>query len=432
MRTSLSLLPDVPAHAAARPHARASRRVVGMNAYHYRRGGADTVFLESNALLAAAGWESIPFTMQHPDNLPTPWSEHFAEEVELGRDYSPLQKLQRAGRIVYSFEARAKLARLLDAVRPSIVHAHNVYHHLSPSVFGVVRSRGIPLALTLHDFKLLCPAYLMLGPDGPCERCKGGKIHNVLTNRCVKGSTALSSLVFLETAVHRMLGLYSRHVSRFIAPSRFLLEKCIEWGWPRERFTYLPNFVDLRQFQPHAQPGNVILFVGRLAREKGLEILVRAATLAHVPVWLVGSGPDEARLRALVAELRAPVRFLGRLAPAQIAEVAAQARAFILPSTWYENAPMTILEAYALGRPVIGSRVGGIPEHIREGETGYTSMPGEPHALAAILERVAGMPDARVREMGMAGRRWVEESFGADLHRERLVALYDELIRENR
>lgn len=409
--------------------AAAPRRVVAMNAYHYRRGGADTVFLESNALLEASGWEVAPFTMHHPDNLPSRWSSHFAEEVELGRDYSPLEKVQRAARIVYSLDARAKLAGLLDAFQPAVVHAHNVYHHLSPSVLGLVHGRGLPVVLTLHDFKLLCPAYQMLSAEGVCERCKGGKVHNVVMHRCVKGSATLSALVYVESAVHRLLRTYERCVDRFIAPSRFLLEKCVEWGWPRERFVHVPNFVDAERFAMPGAAGRVVLYAGRLAPEKGLETLVRAAALSTVPVWLAGAGPLEARLRALVEESNAPVRFLGRLDRDGLAAAAAEARAFVLPSEWYENAPMTILEAYAWGRPVIGARIGGIPEHVREGETGLLFTSGDVPALAHALKRVAAMPDRCALAMGRAGREWVERSFSARLHRDRLLGLYGELTR---
>ena len=139
----------------------------------------------------------------------------------------------------------------------------------------------------------------MMRGGKPCESCRGGKLYNVAVHRCIKGSLALSSLVMAEAYLHRALGLYSANVDRFVVPSRFLLEKLVEWGWPRERFVYIPNFVDIDRFKPRAEAGRRFVYCGRLDELKGVETLVRAAALSHQPLTLVGRGPLEARLRAL-------------------------------------------------------------------------------------------------------------------------------------
>src|SRR5580692_10601183 len=156
--------------------------------------------------------------MQDPKNHPTPWSRYFIDDLEMQGAYSPLQKLSRLPKVIYSLEARRKLAALIDNVRPDIAHGHNIYHHISPSILGLLKRRGIPTVLTLHDLKIACPAYNMLAPDGVCERCRGGRLYNVLLHRCIKGSTALSAVVMIESVVHRMLGSYRRYVDRFIVP----------------------------------------------------------------------------------------------------------------------------------------------------------------------------------------------------------------------
>nr|WP_093186768.1 glycosyltransferase [Thiocapsa sp. KS1] len=400
---------------------------MAINNYYYRRGGAEVVFLESAKLLADSGWDVVPFAMKHPQNLPSPWSEYFIDEIEYGEDYSFFEKAARIPKVIYSFEARRKVRDLIRVARPDIAHAHNVYHHISPSIFGALKEEGIPTILTLHDLKLACPAYKMLAHDGVCERCKGGRIWNVVTHKCVKDSYALSGTIALETLTHRALQLYSRNVDRFIVPSRFYLEKFVEWGWDRDRFTYIPNFVDTERFAPDPTPGNAFVYVGRLGHEKGLRTLIKAAAIAAVPLRIIGTGPEEEILRALSERTGGKAEFLGYLAGDDLQGAIKTGRALVLPSEWYENAPVSILESYALGRPVIGAKIGGIPELIRPGETGATFESSDVEALATVLRQVASLNASEVTEMGMAGRGWVEDDFSDVRHRDRLVALYKTL-----
>lgn len=401
--------------------------LLSINNYFYRRGGAEVVFLEQNRLFEEIGWRVIPFAMKHAKNFPSEWSEFFVDEIEFGEKYSLWEKAQRAVKITYSLEARAKVARLVAQTQPSVAHAHNVYHHISPSFFGTLKAHGVPTVLTLHDLKIACPAYKMLTHDGVCERCKGGAIWNVIRHRCVKDSLNLSAVIFMESAVHRLLGCYSRDVDRFVTPSRFYLEKFVEWGWPRERFTYIPNFVDIEHLQPRGQPGDAFAYFGRLGPEKGLATFVEAAALAGVRAWIIGTGPEEARLRALAEARGAQVEFLGYRSGEDLFDTIRKARAVVLPSEWYENAPMSVLEAYALERPVIGADIGGIPELIRPGETGDVFPSGDAAALAEKLRAYAALPAARLRDMGAAGRTWALRDFTAERYRERLLSLYREL-----
>jgi glycosyltransferase involved in cell wall biosynthesis len=204
-----------------------------------------------------------------------------------------------------------------------------------------------------------------------------------------------------------------------------VLEKLVAWGWSRDRFAYVPNFVEVERFRPDGDIGNRFIYCGRLDRLKGVATLVRAAAKAKQPLTLVGSGPDEANLRKLSAELGADVEFLGHRSKGDVAAIVQSARAVVMPSEVNENAPLAVLEAYAAGRPVIGSRIGGIPELVREDETGALYPTGDVDALAAALDRFAALPAARLTEWGRAGRRWVERDFTAARYRTRMLALYD-------
>jgi len=401
--------------------------LLSINNYFYPRGGAEVLFLEQNRLFEHAGWQVVPFAMRHPQNLPTPWADYFPDEIEFGRSYGLGTKLLHAQRVVFSLQSRRKMHDLLERVRPRIAHAHNIYHHLSPSILPTLRKAGIPVVMTVHDLKLACPAYTMMAANKPCERCRGGRIHNVAVHRCIKGSLGLSSLIMVETFVHRLLRLYDANVSRFVVPSRFVLDKLVAWGWAPDRFAHIPNFVDVERFAADRPIGDRFVYCGRLQNLKGVETLVRAAAVAKRPLTIVGSGPEERRLRTLSAELRADVEFLGHLPKEALAGVVQSARAVVVPSEVNENSPLALLEGYAAGRPVIGARIGGIPELVREEETGVLFPSGDVEALAAALDRLTSLPDMRLSEMGAAGRRWVEQDFTATRYRNRLLDLYASL-----
>ena len=404
-----------------------ARKLLSVNNYYYARGGAEVLFLEQNRLLENAGWEVAPFAMRHSRNLATPWEKYFPDEIEFGGDYGVAEKLVRATRVIYSMQARERLGELLSAFSPRVAHVHNIYHHLSPSILSLLRDRGIPVVMTVHDLKLACPAYTMMRENRPCESCRGGKIHNVLLNKCIKGSAALSGLIMLETAVHRLSGIYESGVARFVVPSRFVLETLVRWGWRRDAFVHIPNFVDVERFQPGRDAGRRFVYCGRLDNLKGVGTLLRAAALARQPVTIVGRGPEEDRLRKLSEELGLDAIFTGHLAKDALVGTIQSARAIVVPSETNENAPLSVLEAYAAARPVIGSNIAGIPELVREGETGALFPTGDVQALAATLERFAQLPDARLLEMGQAGRRWVEQDFSPAVYRDRLLDLYASL-----
>ena len=403
--------------------------LLAINNYYYPRGGAEVLFLEQNRLLEQTGWDVVPFAMRHPNNLETPWDRFFPDEIEFGRDYGLGQKLINAQRVIYSTQARSQMRKLLDEVRPTVAHAHNIYHHLSPSILPLLHKRGIPLVLTVHDLKLGCPAYTMMLEGKPCDRCKGGKIYNVAANRCIKGSLAMSGLIMAESYLHRWMNIYGANVDAFVVPSRYVLETLVDWGWPREKFVHIPNFVDIERFRPDEPIGKRFVYCGRLDQLKGVETLIRAAARARQPLTLAGRGPDEARYRELAKSLGGDIEFLGHIGKSDLSRVLQSARAIVVPSECNENAPLAALEAYAAGRPVIGARIAGIPELVREDETGSLFKSGDEAALASELDRFGSMADSKLGSMGRAGRAWIEEQFTAPVYRDRLIELYRTLGR---
>ena len=401
-------------------------KLLSLNSYHYRRGGSDVVYLEHDAMFRRLGWATAQMSMHHPKNEPCEWSRFFVDELEFGHDYGLLDKLTMATKVVYSFEARRKLAALLAEFPADVAHVHCIYHHLSPSVLPLLKARGIPVVLTAHDLKIACPAYKMLNDGGVCEACKGGRVWNVVTHRCVRGGLATSAVVGVESALAKAAGLYRKNLARVVTPSRFYRDKLIEWGWAPEQLAYIPNYVDAAAVVPQFAPGAYFLYFGRLAPEKGVSTLIRAAVSAGVPLKVVGTGPLEAELKR-VAQGTA-VEFLGYQSGDALWDLVRGCRAVVLPSEWYENAPMSVLEAYAHGKPVIGAEIGGIPEMIRPGETGWLFPSQEAAALAQVLVEARGTRDEVLSLMGRAARSTVESEFTRARYASEMQSLYETLM----
>lgn len=402
-------------------------RLLSINSYHYRRGGSDVVYLDHAGLMEEQGWSNGYFSMHHPKNFETPWSKYFIDELEFGHAYSLGQKLTMASKVVYSFEAQKKLKRLLHDFPADVAHLHCIYHHLSPSILPTLRAAGVPVVMTAHDLKIACPAYKMLNDTGVCEKCKDGSLLNVVRHRCVRGSLAASAIVMVESGVHRLLNTYQGKLDKVVVPSRFFMEKFIEWGWPREQFAYIPNYVDSSRFEPAYEAGDYFLYFGRLAPEKGVATLMRAAAIAGVKLKIAGTGPIEAELHALQAEIAGDIEFLGYRSGADLHTLIREARAVVLPSEWYENAPMSVLESFALGTPVVGARIGGIPEMVIEDETGWIFESRNVADLAALLSRLKSMPGQHLAKVGRSARELVTRNFNRAGYLQATLALYAEL-----
>lgn len=405
----------------------AKPKLLSLNNYHYRRGGADTVYFEHDALLRSLGCDTAVFSMHHPSNETSEWSEYFIDELEFGARYGLLTKLRMSSKVIYSLEASKKLKRLLDHWEPDIAHAHCIYHHLSPSVLQLLKSRGIPAVMTAHDLKIACPAYKMLNGKGICEKCKRGNLVNVIVNRCVHNSLAVSALVMVESIVHKTFRLYGKNLDRVIVPSRFFANKLSEWGWPEEQLIYIPNYVDVQMYQPAYEPGDYMLYFGRLAPEKGLKTLISASVKSGIKLKIVGTGPEEIALRSYARQLRGDIEFVGFCSKDTLWPLVRESRAVVLPSEWYENAPMSLLEANALGKVVIGANIGGIPELIEHAQTGFLFESGNVDQLAESLSTTKSMSDARLSEMGRQARQHVAGKFTRNRYSEEILALYSSL-----
>jgi glycosyltransferase involved in cell wall biosynthesis len=401
-------------------------RILHVNKFLYRRGGAEAYMLDLAHLQAATGHDVSFFATRHPRNEPSSLEAHYPEYLELNPPPASWPtRVKAAARIFYSRVAETGLAHVVDAVRPDVVHVHNVYHHLSPSVLRPLRDRRIPTVMTLHDFKLACPTHRFMANGAVCEACVPRRFHMAAVKRCHQGSLPASALNGLELAIHTALRMYGP-VNLFLCPSRFLEEKMRASRVFPERLRWIPNFVDVAAIEPKAAAGGGVVYAGRLSEEKGVETLVRAAARLTCDVHVAGEGPERGSLERLAASVGARnVVFHGHVSREEVHRLVRSAAVAVMPSRGYENAPMGILEAFACGVPVVGTAHGGIPELIDAGVDGELVPPGDDRELAAALDRLVADP-AAAWEMGRAGRRRVEDRFSPGGHLERLGELYEE------
>lgn len=401
-------------------------RVLLVNAFHYLRGGVERTYFDESRWLAGAGHEVAHLAIHDPRNLPSPTAAHFAPAADYGADAPLLRQLALLPRAIWSAPAARCAAAVVRDFRPDVAHVHAPSRYLTPAVLRPLERAGVPVVMTLHDFKPWCTNRVLFARGAPCERCRGGRHWHALATGCVQGSRAKSAVGMVEAYAHDALGAY-RGVRRWIAPSRFVLEKVAELGADRARLRLVPHGVE--PGAPAAATsvdGRYVLFAGRLSLEKGVRLLpALAARIAPVPLVVAGGGPLEGWL-AEAAALAPNLRPLGHRDAAEVRALVQGAAVVIVPSLFYETYCYAAAEALLDGRPVVASRIGAIPELVEHEVTGLLVPPGEPAALAAAVSRALADPAAP--RWAEAGRARVLASGDPARHVEALTAVYREAM----
>lgn len=400
-------------------------KILHINKFFDLRGGAETVLHETIARQRAQGHEVHVFSTRSPSNLPSDDADRFVERFDYAIQEGWKQDLRKASSYLWNREARRAIERMLAVIKPDVIHLHNIYHHLSSSILGPIRASGIPCVQTLHDYKLACPNYKMFVEGSPCERCKGGRYLEAVKHHCLSTHAGGNILAAIEMSMTKAMQSYERTVRVFICPSRFMADKMTEWGEPSAKMMVIPNAVQASS-EPASRDGGYLFLAGRLSQEKGFDTLIRAmAQVTELKLKIAGIGPEESRLRALATSLDAKnVEFLGFLRRSEHASVWRRASALVAPSVWYENAPLSVLEAMADGLPILASRIGGLPEMVGHGENGLLVEPGNVNAWVLALREFAQTPEEIRTHLAEESRSRAERLFSWDLHLERLGHAY--------
>jgi glycosyltransferase involved in cell wall biosynthesis len=403
-------------------------RILQIHKYYWPRDGASKYMLQLSALLEQAGHTVIPFSMENEQNLDSPYKSFFVSGMDLSdpRTLSSSQKRSYALRMLFSREAKSNLSRLLEKERIDVAHIHNIYHHISPSILGVLKKHKIPIVMTLHDYKLLSPNYSLFHHGQIHEEDAKGWYGSCVRNKCVKGNKMYSRLARLEMIFHHKIGrFYERHIDRFIAPSRFMHEICVRHGWPAEKFAHIVHPVETPN-KPSISDGYSAIYLGRLSEEKGVDVLVRAAThMPDIPIRIVGDGPKHDNLRSTIKKLKVKnVTLTGFKTGATLQAEIDRARVLVMPSIWYENYPLSVLEAKAAGKIVIASHIGGLPELVPKP---LLVPPGDPKTLAQTLRLWYGKPLPQRQKMGHSLQNEVRSINDPGKHTRAIERLYSSL-----
>jgi glycosyltransferase involved in cell wall biosynthesis len=333
------------------------------------------------------------------------------------------------GRVIYSGEARRKFGRLLDRFQPDIVHLQNIHAHITPSIIFEADQRRIPIVWTIHDYKLVCPnSHFLIDQTGEiCEACRGGRFWRAAQKRCKKNSLLASAMASMEAYAHQWIGIREK-VNLFFSPSAFLRTKLLECGFDACKVIHLPLFLPEDAFSRSKEDNGYILFIGKLEPLKGIHMLIAAARMApEVQVVLAGRA-EEPLLSQLPSLLPPNAKYVGFMAGQELSSLKHHARAVIVPSLWYENQPFSILEAFAFGKPVITTNLGGMRELIGENERGRLIPLGNPESLALTMNWMVKHPlDAR--QLGEAAFQYAKEQHYSQGHYQRLQAIYQDTLK---
>ncbi|KFI54669.1 glycosyltransferase [Bifidobacterium callitrichos] len=423
-------------------------RILLVNKYFYRKGGAETYFFALAEGLKALGHEVAFFSMQHPNNEPSYWSKYFVSEKDYVGKISAFQQAKEAATLIYSFESKRKFEALLEEFKPDVIHLNNVHRQLTLSILDApyLKNHHVPVVYTAHDYILLCPAYTMVdGAGNVCDDCLDRHFIHAVKKTCVKGSKAKSGLAFLEAEFLKYHHSYDK-IDRIIAPSEFMKKKLDEGGY-KGRTIAMQNFLTESQMAMARKVTNTdkfnmvepyFLFFGRLSKEKGILTLVRAfldAADKSLPedwtLHIVGDGPERETIKDLIKqagdEAEHRISLLGYKTGEDLQREVGSARFSVLCSEWRENMPYSGLESLAAQTPVIGANIGGIPELVMEGETGFRFESGNQVDLSRVLAIASQVDAARYVTMQQACDHYVEERCRQNIYVQQLEDIYRDI-----
>ena len=399
-------------------------KILLVNKFHYLKGGSEKYYFDLAKLLKEHGHEVAFFSMQDEKNIKTDCKEYFVENSDMNS-----KNIFKALDVIYSKKNKKAMEKALDDFKPDIVHLNNFQRQLSASIIKPIKKRHIPIVFTAHDLQAICPAIVMLDNNkNVCEKCLKGKYLNCVKGKCVKNSSLKSLLGAIEGKYYRNKKIYSKQIDKIIAPSEYFKEMFVKDGIDSDRVEVLHNFIDVKDYDVDIDDQGYAFYYGRLSKEKGIYNLLNAMlNIKDRRLFVAGDGPEKDNIEQFINEnnMKDRVELLGFLDSNKIKEYVRKARVVIVPSICRENCPYSVLETLAMGRPIIGSNLGGIPELVKDGEYGYVY-----NNIEELTEKMKKLLDEKdlSEKMGMNAKNNAMETFSRDIYYSKILKLYKKLI----
>lgn len=397
-------------------------RILLVNKFHYLKGGSEKYYFELAELLREKGHEVAFFSMKDEKNIKTGCKEYFVEPIDLNSE-SKLKALD----VIYSKANKLKMKEALEDFKPDIVHLNNFQRQLSESIIEAVNEKKIPIVFTAHDLEAVCPNKTMLdGHSNICELCKKGNYVNCIKKKCIKNSLLKSILGAIETNYYRRNKVYTKKIDAIITPSNFYKKKLVDYGVSPNRIYALKNFLDVKKFNMEQKNEEYALYFGRLSKEKGILNLIEAfSNIKRQKLYIAGEGPEKEKIKELIKKnnMENNIKLLGFLNEEDMKRVIANANFIVLPSIWYDNCPYSILEALTIGKPVVGSAIGGIPELVENEKNGLVYKFDDIKELKEKMILLFENKDL-VKKMGENARKIAIEQYSKDYYYGELIKIY--------
>lgn len=394
--------------------------------FHHLTGGAEVFYFEVARVLKNYGHEVSFFSTESEENINTGDVAHFVPAPNYSGGL--LDKLKALPSTFYSKDKKKAFAKLLDEFKPDIVHAFAIHVHLTPSILEAAKERNIPVVMSCNDYKHICPNYKIYDGTSNCELCKGGKFYNAAKKRCCKGSFSFSLASSIEAYIHEHKKVYDNLVDKYLFASEFMLNKTKEF-WVNKKVQYgvLKNPFKPEEYSPNYS-GDYALYFGRVIDEKGVDRIVHAAKHCDVPIKIIGDGPQLTELQNLAErENINNVEFLGSMWGDELNQVLVHSRFVIVPSLWHENFPYVIFQAFACGKPVLGSKRGGIPELVGE-DRGLLFEPDNIDDLSDCMSKMWNSVEG-CKQQGLKARSYVEIEFNDKVFYEAIMSNYRSVLK---
>lgn len=398
-------------------------RILLVNKFHYLKGGSEKYYFEVAKLLKQHGHDIAFFSMEDEENVKTDCKEYFVEKIDLNSN-NKLKALD----VIYSKNNRKLMKQALEEFNPDIVHINNFQRQLSSSIIDAIKEKKIPIVYTAHDLQAICPNIVMLNANNDvCNKCKNGKYFNCITGKCIKNSTLKSLLGGIEGYYYRLKNIYNK-IDFIITPSIFYEKELKKDGIKNVKGIH--NFILLEDYNLKIKDDGYLLYIGRLSKEKGIFDLVNSMKNNNQKLLIAGAGPEKDKVEALIKseKLGKRVKLLGKLEPQEVKEYVRKAKAIVVPSVWYENCPYSILETIAIGKPIIGANIGGIPELVIDGENGLLFESGNVEDLSEKINLL--FKDKKLYEKFCARSKELSKQYDKEKYYNELMKIYNSILKK--